>query len=49
MNELQVDKLELEEIIVYNDHVEVTFNMAFSFGKSINYTYVVSKLIHEFW
>ena len=37
------------EVSIYNDHVEVTFNMAFSLGGVIDYTYMVSKLIKEFW
>ena len=39
----------VKRVDVYNDHVEVTFNMAFSLGEIIDYTYVVSKLIKEFW
>ena len=39
----------VKRVDVYNDHVEVTFNMAFSLGEIIDYTYTVSKLIKEFW
>lgn len=39
----------VKRVDVYNDHVEVTFNMAFSLGGVIDYTYTVSKLIKEFW
>ena len=39
----------VKRVDVYNDHVEVTFNMAFSLGEIIEYTYMVSKLIKEFW
>ncbi len=39
----------VKRVDVYNDHVEVTFNMVFSLGEIIDYTYTVSKLIKEFW
>ena len=37
----------VKRVDVYNDHVEVTFNMAFSLRGVIDYTYVVSRLICE--
>lgn len=39
----------VKRVDVYNDHVEETFNMAFSLGEIIDYTYDASKLIKEFW
>lgn len=39
----------VKRVDVYNDHVEVTFNMAFSLGGIIDYTYTMSKLICELW